>query len=146
MKLAPGGGTDAGAIKIKERRFCKVCPTIGIRATIRNTDSSQNKTMFIDDDITQSSNGAHLCKSGYRTHVTCGFIRAFSGVGLRDLVATEMYSDHGDSGGPIYAYKQDFRTVSLNGILSINQNLLSMITPIEIIREVLDIVPITIKQ
>ncbi|RIB09263.1 hypothetical protein C2G38_2209395 [Gigaspora rosea] len=50
------------------------------RPSIRNSDSKQNAELFIRDDIAVSSHGAHICKSGLTTHVTCGNVRAFGGI------------------------------------------------------------------
>ncbi|KAF0460284.1 S1 family peptidase [Gigaspora margarita] len=54
-----------------------------------------------------SKHGAHLCKSGLRTHATCGYIKAFDGIFIysegfdTELIITDTVADGGDSGGTI---------------------------------------------
>ncbi|RIB13664.1 hypothetical protein C2G38_1716375 [Gigaspora rosea] len=91
--------------------------------SIRNTDSEQYKELFIDDVILVSSNGAHLCFSGVFSHVKCGYVAALNGFATdgdyfrENLFIIELASKFGDSGGPVFSYK-NLSHVSLNGILS----------------------------
>lgn len=108
---------DFGLISIYNNRDIQLVPCI------RNTDSRQYKELFIDDVISVSSNGAHLCFSGVESHVRCGYVAALNGFTtdgdyFRDhLFIIDLASDFGDSGGPVFSYK-NLSHVSLNGILS----------------------------
>ncbi|KAF0537301.1 S1 family peptidase [Gigaspora margarita] len=90
--------------------------------SVRNTDSERYKELFIEDVILASNNGAHLCLSGLRSHVKCGYVAALNGFtsnGLyfRDnIFVVNLRNIAGDSGGPIFYYK-NFTHVSLNGIV-----------------------------
>ncbi|RIB24228.1 hypothetical protein C2G38_2032057 [Gigaspora rosea] len=94
-------------------------------ANIRNTDSKKYAQLQIKDNIVVSSNGAHLCISGLRSHVKCGYVKALSGFAstvdekefIENLFVVSMYIIEGDSGGPIFSYNQDLIYASLNGIL-----------------------------
>ncbi|RIB11394.1 hypothetical protein C2G38_111338 [Gigaspora rosea] len=84
--------------------------------------SQNNSELFITDSIPASSHGAHLCKSGAKTKVTCGYIESFNGVFtdiddiiLIDLIFTNSITRVGDSGGSVF-YFLDLRSVSLVGI------------------------------
>ncbi|RIB16703.1 trypsin-like cysteine/serine peptidase domain-containing protein [Gigaspora rosea] len=91
--------------------------------SIRNTDSEKNRELFIDDDIAVSHYGVHLCVSGYYSHVKCGYVRSLSGFASRDknfyenLFIVGLDVIEGDSGSPLFSYKQNLTRVSLNGIL-----------------------------
>ncbi|KAF0537277.1 hypothetical protein F8M41_008444 [Gigaspora margarita] len=90
---------------------------------VRNTDSEQYKELFIKDVILVSSNGAHLCLSGIRSHVKCGFVVALNGFtsdgeNFRDnIFVANLRTIIGDSGGSIFSYK-NLTHISLNGILT----------------------------
>ncbi|KAF0562528.1 hypothetical protein F8M41_000035 [Gigaspora margarita] len=110
------GPLDFGLIRIVNK-------TIVPRPSIRNSDSKQNVELFIRDDITVSSHGAHICKSGRTTHVTCENVRAFGGMYINEnynivtgLIVSDTLSMGGDSGAPTFSYK-DLKDVSLFGIL-----------------------------
>ncbi|KAF0555238.1 hypothetical protein F8M41_017626 [Gigaspora margarita] len=93
---------------------------------IRNTDSIQYKELLIEDHIVVSSIGAHLCISAIYSHVKCGYVKALSGFTeamdgdgwFENIFIVSMYVLRGNSGGPIFSYKQDLIHTSLNGILS----------------------------
>ncbi|RIB21021.1 hypothetical protein C2G38_2140870 [Gigaspora rosea] len=96
--------------------------------SVRNADSAQYKELFIKDIIPVSSNGAHLCLSGVESHVKCGYVVAlngftssgtnFRGKNFREnIFVVNLHSLSGDSGGPIFSYK-NLMQVSLNGILT----------------------------
>ncbi|KAF0351319.1 hypothetical protein F8M41_015335 [Gigaspora margarita] len=70
--------------------------------SIRNTDSERYKQLLLEDDIAVSSNGVHLCPSG----------------NIMKIFVVSAGSKGGDSGGPIFSFKQDLIHVSLNGILT----------------------------
>ncbi|RIB24581.1 hypothetical protein C2G38_2031772 [Gigaspora rosea] len=119
---------------------------------IRNSDSEQFRMLPIYDGIPVSSHGVHLCKSGYSTHVTCGFVKAFdvfsyvrSGIYSSELIMTSMLGRKGDSGGPAFAYS-DLGIVILNGIyVAVIGNVNSMILPLSMITKYGDIEPIINK-
>ncbi|CAG8470963.1 13405_t:CDS:1 [Cetraspora pellucida] len=89
---------------------------------IRNTDSDPYRQLFIKDREIISTHGAHLCKSGATTFVTCGYTKSFEGYFILrddiidDLIVTDFLSAKGDSGGPVF-YLRDLPYVSLHGIL-----------------------------
>ncbi|RIB17365.1 hypothetical protein C2G38_2142638 [Gigaspora rosea] len=72
-----------------------------------------------------SVHGAHLCKAGCTTGVTCNYIDAFNGFEIKeneeikdDFILTGMFEgQRGDSGGPVFAFT-GLHAVTLNGILS----------------------------
>ncbi|RIB13666.1 hypothetical protein C2G38_2040777 [Gigaspora rosea] len=108
---------DFGLISIYNNKDLQPVPSI------RNTDSEQYKELFIDDVILVSSNGAHLCFSGLESHVGCGYVAALNGFNTdgdyftENLFIIELASRFGDSGGPVFSYK-NLSHVSLNGIVS----------------------------
>ncbi|RIB29598.1 hypothetical protein C2G38_2056353 [Gigaspora rosea] len=91
------------------------------RAAIRNTNPLFPE-LLIKDGNAVSSHGAHLCLSGYFTHVTCGYIKALFGFYFEeesfsdDVTVVGAKSVIGDSGGPMFRYQLDLMHVSLNGI------------------------------
>ncbi|RIB08666.1 hypothetical protein C2G38_2044951 [Gigaspora rosea] len=118
-------------------------------AAIRNAEFEQFLELPIIDSITVSSHDVHLYKSGYSTHVTCGFVKAFdffmyirNGTYYTDLIFTSMFSQKGDSGGTAFAYSV-LGTVILNGIyVAVFGNVNSVILPLSKITEYGDIEPI----
>ncbi|CAG8514251.1 13775_t:CDS:2 [Cetraspora pellucida] len=107
--------TDFGLIRITN---------VAIKPTkvIRNTNSDPYRQLFIRDAETISTHGAHLCKSGTITFVTCGYIKSFEGYSFRgndvfdNFIVTNFLSNVGDSGGPVF-YLRDLPYVSLHGIV-----------------------------
>ncbi|KAF0554307.1 S1 family peptidase [Gigaspora margarita] len=79
--------------------------------SVRNTDSARYKELPIKDIIPVSSNGAHLCLSGVKSHVKCGYVLALNGftsdgIYFRgNLFVVNLRSIQGDSGGSIFSYK-----------------------------------------
>ncbi|KAF0515744.1 hypothetical protein F8M41_017279 [Gigaspora margarita] len=82
--------------------------------------------LFINNDgIPVSTHGAHLCKSGYTSSVTCGYTESFNGFDMEadsyfreDLIfVSNMETLFGDSGGPVFAFTNMIR-VTINGIVS----------------------------
>ncbi|CAG8827522.1 14580_t:CDS:1, partial [Cetraspora pellucida] len=108
-------GTDFGLIRITNG---DIKPT----RAIRNTDSDLYRQLFISDAEIISTHGAHLCKSGATTFVTCGYIKSFEGYSLNgddisdDLIVTNFVATKGDSGSPVF-YLRDLPYVSLHGIV-----------------------------
>ncbi|KAF0425108.1 hypothetical protein F8M41_006394 [Gigaspora margarita] len=71
--------------------------------SIRNTDSEQFPQLYINDGMPVLIHGVHLCKSGYTTHVACGFVKAFDTIYHAgdeefdsDLIMTSMDGLGGD--------------------------------------------------
>ncbi|KAF0502316.1 hypothetical protein F8M41_019836 [Gigaspora margarita] len=91
---------------------------------IRNTDSEQYKELLMEDDIALTSNGVHLCLSGLYSHVICGYVKSLNGFTSSGIAFCEnifivsLFHQFGDSGGPLFSFKQDLIHVSLNGILT----------------------------
>ncbi|KAF0547352.1 hypothetical protein F8M41_000662 [Gigaspora margarita] len=77
-------------------------------ANIRNTDSKEYPQLRIKDHIVVSSNGAHLCISGFRSHVKCGYVKALSGFKdsggdyIETLFVVSMQATKGDNGGSVF--------------------------------------------
>ncbi|KAF0537297.1 S1 family peptidase [Gigaspora margarita] len=86
-------------------------PNIQPVPSVRNTDSEQYKELPIEDIISVSSNGAHLCISGFISHVRCGYVAALNGFTSdgedynNNIFVVNVRSVQGDSGGPIFSYK-----------------------------------------
>ncbi|RIB30787.1 hypothetical protein C2G38_2308393 [Gigaspora rosea] len=91
--------------------------------SIRNTDSEKYRELLIDDDIAVSHYGVHLCVSGYYSHVKCGYVISLNGFASfqkhfqENLFIVNLAVINGDSGSPLFSYKQDLMRVSLSGIL-----------------------------
>ncbi|RIB26719.1 hypothetical protein C2G38_2138179 [Gigaspora rosea] len=66
---------------------------------IRNDDADQYKELIIINGGPISSHYAHICKSGFATHLTCGYVLGFEGVfyGIKEfdktvqLIVTDMF-------------------------------------------------------
>ncbi|CAG8578807.1 14550_t:CDS:1 [Dentiscutata heterogama] len=109
------------------------------RLSIRNSDSEIYDQLLINKSLPPVySHGAHLCKSGYTTHVTCGYIRALDALYINrkrkimsQMIVTSMTSNRGDSGGTVFSYAPDLRHVSLNGIHIAGAKVLTIVLPIE---------------
>ncbi|KAF0486235.1 S1 family peptidase [Gigaspora margarita] len=92
---------------------------------IRNRNSRQFPELIINDQIAVSSIGGHLCHSGLTTNVECGYVKSLNRDGFfrnptyfsDDILIADAWSRGGDSGGPVFYYK-DLMNVSLNGILA----------------------------
>ncbi|KAF0555595.1 S1 family peptidase [Gigaspora margarita] len=91
---------------------------------ISNTDNDQYKEFIITGDALLSSHGVHACKSGYTTHFTCGYVKGLNGIFISEehlrsnLIITDLYSESGDSGGPVMSFvsPQDLNSVVLHSI------------------------------
>ncbi|CAG8735523.1 12584_t:CDS:1, partial [Ambispora leptoticha] len=124
MKLQESHPLDVGLIFVDNDKIINHINTkMNSTLIIRNTDSKQNDELIIYDDIAVSSHGAHICKSGHTTHVTCGYVIGFNGffTNLKkelksSITFSSAISGHGDSGGIVFSYKRDLKYVSLNGI------------------------------
>ncbi|RIB00132.1 hypothetical protein C2G38_2130432 [Gigaspora rosea] len=84
-----------------------VAPTFAIR----NDDADQYKELIINDGAPASSVGIHMCKSGHKTHLSCGYVFGLNGIYIEekddmkeDLIITNMKSDFGDSGGTVFSF------------------------------------------
>ncbi|KAF0476154.1 hypothetical protein F8M41_024473 [Gigaspora margarita] len=109
--------------------FCLVNVTedVDLSTVIRNTDSEDYCELIIEGGKNITSYGNHLCKSGQKSHVTCGYVKGLNAVSV--LATGRIYTDlivaskeffqtacQGDSGGPAFFYLQNLSTVSLNAI------------------------------
>ncbi|CAG8547662.1 11218_t:CDS:1, partial [Ambispora leptoticha] len=113
MKFKRSYPLDAGLISIDNKKIIELFDTV---VAINNVDSEQNDELTVYDGTESSSNGAHICKSGYATHVTCGKIIAFNGffINKEQLLAYPLTfstakSGVSDSGGPVFSYKPDLK-------------------------------------
>lgn len=117
--------------------------------SVRNTDSELYNELWIIDDTPVSSHGAHICKSGFSTHVTCGYVLSFNGFFInefsfgRELIIGTIESKSGDSGGTVFSY-QDLRSVSLIGIHSAS-GYVSVSVPLRTILDKFEIEPYLLK-
>ncbi|CAG8509563.1 2111_t:CDS:2 [Gigaspora margarita] len=63
--------------------------------------------------LSEKDIGSTKCKSGYRTHVTCGTLREIhdtliiDGKTYKFVLEAELFSAEGDSGGPVFQYSTD---------------------------------------
>ncbi|KAF0488517.1 protease [Gigaspora margarita] len=113
---------DFGLINITDSIYLQSMTTL-----IRNTDSKSFAELIMEDGIEMTSYGSHVCKSGWRSHVTCGYIKGLGtittdskGRAFKDRIyygkSAFQISCAGDSGGSVYSYLQDLETVGLSGI------------------------------
>ncbi|RIB21468.1 hypothetical protein C2G38_2243921 [Gigaspora rosea] len=94
---------------------------------IRNDDTDQYKELPIIDGAPVSSHGVHICKSGYSSRFTCGYVLGLNGIyAVEDgftvtweLIITSMYGKYGDSGGSVFSFAspQDLNLVVVHGII-----------------------------
>ncbi|KAF0488519.1 hypothetical protein F8M41_022261 [Gigaspora margarita] len=110
---------DFGLINITDSTYLKSMTTF-----IKNTDSKSHPELIMGDGIEVTSYGSHACKSGWRSHVTCGYIKGLGtittdskGRAFKDHIyynkSAFQISCAGDSGGSVYSYLQDLKTVGL---------------------------------
>ncbi|CAG8720509.1 40793_t:CDS:2 [Gigaspora margarita] len=80
---------------------------------IRNDDADQYRELIIIYDGLISSHYAHICKSGFITHLTCGYVLGLDGVyyGIEEnnnkvveLIITDLYGLLGDAGGSVFSF------------------------------------------
>ncbi|RIB03748.1 hypothetical protein C2G38_2254815 [Gigaspora rosea] len=113
---------DFGLINITDSTYLRSMKTL-----ISNTDSKRFAELIMKDGIEVTSYGSHVCKSGWRSHVTCGYIKGLGtittdskGRAFKDRIyyskSAFQISCAGDSGGSVYSYLQDLETVGLSGI------------------------------
>ncbi|RIB18900.1 trypsin-like cysteine/serine peptidase domain-containing protein [Gigaspora rosea] len=107
--------------------------------------------IFVEvDDILVPSVGAHLCKSGYVTHVSCGYIKSFNGFFIyefsfgRKFIFDTSESRGGDSGGTAFSY-QNLSRVSLIGVHSASGFDISVTTPLRTLLDNFEIEPYLLK-
>ncbi|RIB06010.1 hypothetical protein C2G38_2218146 [Gigaspora rosea] len=111
---------------------------IDTRNSTCTTDSEKYRELFIDDDIAASHYG---CGSDYFSHVKCGCVKSLNGFASiqkhfhENLLIVSLAFIKGDSGSPLFSYKQDLTRASLNGIVSegacgdiVNDDIVSVIT------------------
>ncbi|RIB21391.1 hypothetical protein C2G38_2140686 [Gigaspora rosea] len=109
--------TDFGIISIEG----DVEPTIAIR----NTDSPNYPEIYIigTNEMENDHLGIHSCKSGYLTHLTCGYLRSNDAIYFDEIdpyiisYVTNIENNNYDSGGPVFVYI-DINHVYLSGILT----------------------------
>ncbi|RIB22802.1 hypothetical protein C2G38_2033293 [Gigaspora rosea] len=93
---------------------------------INNDESEQFKELIITGSEVVSSHDVHICKSGYKTRLTCANVFGINGVWvsldgrqvLYDLIITGLRADTGDSGGSVLSFvsPQDLDLVVVHGI------------------------------
>ncbi|CAG8615234.1 7861_t:CDS:1 [Cetraspora pellucida] len=126
-------------------------------SSIRNTDSILHKQLIISEVVPIYSHGAHICKSGYSTYVTCGYVKGLGATYIidytvmTDMIFADMINVPGDSGGCVFTYSQDLNSVNLVGIISsgnrgVKRNLISTIQPLKVILDTLDLVLVVLGQ
>ncbi|RIB26792.1 hypothetical protein C2G38_2162453 [Gigaspora rosea] len=91
---------------------------VSLSTIISNLDQFPNiyALLFIKDDSVITSVGASICKSGHKTHVTCGevlelnFATAIRNINTNqtvikiEMIKTNLKGGPGDSGGIVYTY------------------------------------------
>ncbi|RIB23367.1 hypothetical protein C2G38_2290765 [Gigaspora rosea] len=83
--------------------------------SIINSDNRTYRELFIVGQKVLSENdiGSTICKSGYRTHVTCGTLIGIhdtftiGGKTYKSVLEAELFSAEGDSGCPVFQYAID---------------------------------------
>ncbi|KAF0488026.1 hypothetical protein F8M41_022449 [Gigaspora margarita] len=80
-----------------------------ILPAIRNTDDPRDSELFITDARPATIIGGHICHSGFKTHVTCGNIKALTAIYLNEdgsssegLIITDMNTRNEDIGGTVF--------------------------------------------
>ncbi|KAF0451034.1 S1 family peptidase [Gigaspora margarita] len=100
----------------------EVIPTF----SIRNDDDDQYKELIVIYDTPVSTVGGHICKSGYKTHLSCGYVFGLNGIyvdetgnGDTNLIITNMHGSGGDSGGAVFSFgsPQNLHSVVGHGII-----------------------------
>ncbi|KAF0542529.1 hypothetical protein F8M41_004514 [Gigaspora margarita] len=90
-----------------------------LSAIIKNNDYERYQELFIEDSASVISVGAHLCKSGYTTHVIYGDVITLNAVVVNiEMIVFDVVGFFGDSDGPVYSnalHLEPFVTVSSDG-------------------------------
>ncbi|KAF0534170.1 hypothetical protein F8M41_010092 [Gigaspora margarita] len=94
------------------------------KADALNDDAEQYKELIIINGGPIFSHYSHICKSGFVTHLTCGYVLGFEGIfyGTEEtdqtaqLIITDMYGLLGDAGGPVFSFAsmENFHSVDIN--------------------------------
>ncbi|CAG8801986.1 21713_t:CDS:1, partial [Cetraspora pellucida] len=117
------------------------------RAVIRNNDFSQYAELFIKYYKPTLNYGVHICKSGYTTHITCGYARGLNGIYIQEKGVSKnvLFSDGitlgGDSGGAVFRYVS-LNVVSLIGVVSVGTKGVSGYTLVEDIYNEVGLLPV----
>ncbi|CAG8759103.1 9757_t:CDS:2 [Cetraspora pellucida] len=106
---------------------------------VKNIDYIRFPQLFITKVLAVSSYGIHICKAGFTTHLTCGHVKGTNGIAIYDgnikrtLIITDNISEVGDSGGSVFSFAQDLRSVELLGITIGGTSTESFVLPVDII-------------
>ncbi|KAF0441062.1 hypothetical protein F8M41_004016 [Gigaspora margarita] len=103
------------------------------RRSIRNTDSSKYQEIYIDskNDTKNNHLGIHSCKSGYFTHLTCGYLRSNKAIYPYKISYVINIENHiYDIGGPVLTYI-DINHIYLSGILTSGIGNIGFVTNID---------------
>ncbi|RIB23366.1 hypothetical protein C2G38_2139787 [Gigaspora rosea] len=103
---------------------------LAIFPSIINPDSRTYQELFVVGQkvLSEKDIGSTICKSGYRTHVTCGTLIGIHGTFTVDgktyksVLEAELFSAEGDSGGPVFQYAIDD-----DGVVRGNVNILGLL-------------------
>ncbi|CAG8592609.1 8973_t:CDS:2 [Cetraspora pellucida] len=112
---------------------------------VKNIDYIRFPQLFITKTLPVSSYGIHICKAGFTTHLTCGYVKGNNGIAilngkiLRTLIITDVRLEGGDSGGSAFSFAQDLRSVELLGIAIGSSPLATAVLPVDIILRSLEI-------
>ncbi|RIB10990.1 hypothetical protein C2G38_2262678 [Gigaspora rosea] len=104
-----------------------ICPNTSITTIINNFPSRIYRELFIKEVKSITTIGVHVCKSGYTSYATCGFVLNINAkiIGLdvdnntsvkEGMMLTNLYFDEGDSGSPVYQYSKSLPYVPVVGI------------------------------
>ncbi|RIB21443.1 hypothetical protein C2G38_2243954 [Gigaspora rosea] len=119
---------------------------IGVTGSVRNTDNPAYKELFIYGTAVLDTVGAKVCKSGYFSHVQCGYIQSTGSsfnfikgeevIEYSGLTKVDKIGGPGDSGGPVFGYEPSLMPgIIIAGMLS-SGNLLddwNTFTPIDML-------------
>ncbi|KAF0534402.1 S1 family peptidase [Gigaspora margarita] len=103
---------------------------LSIFPSIINPDSQTYQVQFIVGQkiLSEKDIGSTICKSGYRTHVTCGTLRGIhdtyimDGKTYKSVLEAELFSAEGDSGSPVFQY-----VIDDDGVIRGNVNIVGLL-------------------
>ncbi|CAG8844062.1 46013_t:CDS:1, partial [Gigaspora margarita] len=130
-------GFDKGYI-LREDEIFNAAPAI------RNSDNPDFPELPIVGYLPLFTIGAYLCKSGYKTHVTCGVLNSHNAVlsvdfneaiDFFDVYVANLVGRKGDSGGPVFKFVLGEEGVRIVGMMtaSIDEINLSAFHPTDVI-------------
>ncbi|CAG8774587.1 4014_t:CDS:1 [Gigaspora margarita] len=121
---------------------------VAVLDIIRDNDGAPYEELFVKGSKRPLSVGAHVCKSGHATFVSCGQITELNAeltyrdsnnntITKKEMIVTSVRSVKGDSGGPVFSYssKNTSPDVYVVGILigGMENHGISDVLPLEVV-------------